>query len=167
MSSGIPSFPAAPGDDDELTTQLAALVSAIHGTWGAQRERRRMRAFGFIPANEEGVLKRDWHGLRVRVDPDLLRVIAPGEGELTHRTSDGTMLLDGQPYRPGRLGLRIAEGLVDLIRSYERWIEAREGREGRLSRSAPSDRRPFNALAETRRVQRLLGQATRGRARGR
>ena len=34
-----------------------------------------MRAFGFIPASEAGVLKRDWKGLKVRVSTDHLRVV--------------------------------------------------------------------------------------------
>ena len=125
-----------------------------------------MRAFGFIPANEEGVLKRDWHDLRVRVSPDLLRAILPGQGEISHAAADGALLMDGEPFRSTPRAVRIADSFVELVRSYERWIEAREGREGRLSRGSGPDRRHFNALAETRRVQRLLGQHMRTRPRG-
>ena len=124
-----------------------------------------MRAFGFIPANEEGVLKRDWHDLRVRVSPELLRAIMPGQGELSHATATGALLMDGAPFQSTPRAVRLADSLVELIRSYERWIEAREGREGRLSRGVSPDRRQFNALAETRRVQRLLGQRMRTRPR--
>ena len=53
-----------------------------------------------------------------------------------------------------------AEGL-SFENDYERWVEVREGRASRLRRteSATSDRRPLNAIAETRRLQRLLGSA--------
>ena len=50
---------------------------------------------------------------------------------------------------------------MSLINDYERWIEVREGRASRLRRTecVTSDRRPLNAIAETRRLQRLLGSA--------
>jgi hypothetical protein len=163
MSSGLPTFPAEGPGDDSLPAQLGTLVTGIHMTWGQARERRRMRAFGFIPANEVGVLKRDWHGQRIRVSAELLRVIAPGQGELTHRADDGVLRMDGRPFAPTPAALAVADTFVELVRSYERWVEAREGREGRLSRGTGPDRRHFNALAETRRVQRLLGQHMRQR----
>ena len=165
MNTGLPSFPATPPGADPLIAQLTVLISGIHATWGSPRERRRMRAFGFIPANETGVLKRDWHDLRVRVSPELLRATLPGQGELSHHLG-GILLIDGEPFQSTPRAVRIADSFVELIRSYERWIEAREGREGRLSRGASPDRRQFNALAETRRVQRLLGQHQRSRPRG-
>jgi len=59
-----------------------------------------------------------------------------------------------------------ADAINGLIQGYERWVEAREGREERLRRGhwSAADRRQVNALAETRRLQRLLtGKAARAR----
>ncbi|HTI32654.1 MAG TPA: hypothetical protein VL422_03190, partial [Miltoncostaea sp.] len=71
---------------------------------------------------------------------------------------------DGEPFTGDLVGVSIIEGLLDLIAAYERWVEAREGRDERITRArpGPQDRRPINALAETRRLQRLL-HSPRGR----
>ncbi len=125
-----------------------------------------MRAFGFRPAVEPGVLKREWHGLAVRVSLSGIRAARPGGGELAWIADSSTLLLDGEPYPGGGAGLALVENLLGLIAAYERWVEAREGREERIQRgrTGPPDRRPLNALAETRRLQRLL-QTPRGRTR--
>jgi hypothetical protein len=124
-------------------------------------ERRRMRAYGFRPAVEEGILKRDWHGLGVRVGADDLRSRHPRLGELAYHPADEDLLFNGAPFDGSEAALEIADLLVSLINDYERWIEVREGRASRLRRTenATSDRRPLNAIAETRRLQRLLGSA--------
>lgn len=128
-----------------------------------------MRAFGFAPAQEEGVLKREWKGLQVRVDAERLRVIRPAGGEIMHLASTNEATLDGGAVSPTPIAVEIIRGLVDLIRSYERWVEVREGRDGRLGRGpwVGPDRRPYNALAETRRLQRLLAQSSRATRGGR
>ena len=63
--------------------------------------------------------------------------------------------------------IALAGAINGLIQGYERWVEAREGREERLRRGhwSSADRRQVNALAETRRLQRLIagGRATRAR----
>lgn len=126
-----------------------------------------MRAFGFRPAVEAGVLKREWHGLAVRVSARGLRAARPGLGELAWVAPEGVILLDGRPYAGGPEGLPLVESLLGLIAAYERWIEAREGREGRMERAREAfpDRRPMNALAETRRLQRLVHTPSRRRRR--
>jgi len=48
--------------------------------------------------------------------------------------ADRSLLLDGQPFAGGPEGLGLVEGMLDLIGAYERWIEAREGREERIQR---------------------------------
>ena len=100
-----------------------------------------MRAFGFRPAVEPGVLKREWHGLAVRVSAGGMRAARPGEGELAWIAEGRTLLLDGEPYPGGGAGIALVENLLDLIAAYERWVEAREGREGRIQRgrSGPPD----------------------------
>jgi hypothetical protein len=165
--SSLPSYengaPDGPVDD-----RLRALLEATHRLWTSPGERRRMRAFGFRPAVEHGVLKREWHGLAVRVSDAGIRAARPGRGELAWVAADRALLLDGEPYAGGRSGVGVVQELLDLIGAYERWVEAREGREGRIQRSAEAfpDRRPLNALAETRRLQRLL-HTPRARGRGR
>jgi hypothetical protein len=146
--------------------RLRALLEATHLQWTSPEERRRMRAFGFRPAVEGGVLKRDWHGLAVRVSAAGIRAARPGLGELAWVAADRAVLLNGRPYAGGQAGVDLVQDLLALISSYERWIEAREGREGRIQRGREAfpDRRPVNALAETRRLQRLLHTP---RARGR
>lgn len=166
--AAAPSLPAyADGTpDDGLDTRLRGLLEATHRQWNSPDERRRMRAFGFRPAVEPGVLKREWHGLAVRVSGGGVRAARPGSGELAWIGDTRTLLLDGEPYPGGGAGIDLIESLLDLISGYERWVEAREGREGRMQRgrSAATDRRPVNALAETRRLQRLLQTPRRRRA---
>jgi hypothetical protein len=141
-----------------MAERLPGLLDAAHRQWSSADERRRMRAFGFRPAVEPGVLKRDWHGLAVRVSGTGVRAAMPGTAELAWSASDQSVLLDGEPYADTPKGIALVETLLDLIGSYERWVEAREGREGRIERgrAAFPDRRPVNALAETRRLQRLI-----------
>lgn len=145
-------------DRESMAARLPGLLEATHAQWSAFDERRRMRAFGFRPAVEPGVLKREWHGLTVRVSGAGLRAALPGAAELVWTAADQSILLDGDPYRDTEKGLALVESLLDMIGAYERWIEAREGREERIQRgrSAFPDRRPLNALAETRRLQRLI-----------
>lgn len=120
--------------------------------------------FGFRPAVEDGVLKREWHGLEVRVKAGRLSVIDETGRTLTYASDEGLVALNGEPFRPTTEGLAIVEPLVGLVESYERWVEAREGRDERLrrARSVSRDTRPMNALAETRRLRRIFTQ-TRGR----
>ncbi len=162
-----PPLPAYTGDvpDDGLDGRLRTLLEATHRQWGSPDERRRMRAFGFRPAVEPGVLKREWHGLAVRVSGGGIRAARPGSGELAWLSEPRTLLLDGDPYLGGGAGIDLIESLLDLISAYERWVEAREGREGRMLRSHTdsSRRRPVNTLAETRRLQRLLQPPRRPR----
>lgn len=141
----------------EITERLVPLLDATHQVWSAPQERRRLRAFGFRPAVENGVLKREWHGTQVRVGPDALRVVADGGGQLAWSPDTGLTLDDG-PFLPTAEGIALADAINGLIQGYERWIEAREGREERLRRGhwSAADRRQVNALAETRRLQRLL-----------
>lgn len=120
-----------------------------------------MRAYGFRPAVEDGVLKRDWHGLSVRVGAEDLRARHSRLGGLVYLAADEELLFQDAPFDGSEAALEIADLLVSLINDYERWIEVREGRASRLRRTegATSDRRPLNAIAETRRLQRLLGSA--------
>ncbi len=144
------------------------LLDSTHQVWSTAQERRRLRAFGFRPAVENGVLKREWHNTQVRVGPDALRVVAEdGSGELAWDPREGLTLDDG-PFRASAAGIALADAVNSLIQGYERWVEAREGREERLRRGhwSAADRRQVNALAETRRLQRLLtGRAVRARRR--
>jgi hypothetical protein len=155
----LPSYANGPPLDG-MDERLRALFEAAHRQWISPLERRRMRAFGFRPAVETGVLKREWRGLAVRVGEEDIRASRPGEGELVWRAEGRTLELDGVTYEDGKGGVGLVEGLLDLIAAYERWVEAREGREERIMRArpGPADRRPVNALAETRRLQRLLHQ---------
>lgn len=154
-------------DDDEFVDRLRSLLESAHTLWSAADERRRMRFFGFRPAVEPGVLKREWHGMGVRISASALRVARPGAGELVYRSADRTVLLDGAPFEVTAPGLELVRQLLDLIQAYERWVEAREGRQGRISRgqtASGADSRPLNPLAETRRLQRILQiQRPRGR----
>lgn len=165
--SALPAY-ANGGSDGPVDERLRGLLEATHRLWTSPDERRRMRAFGFRPAVEPGVLKREWRGLAVRVSAPGIRAARPGLGELAWIAADRALLLDGEPYAGGRPGVALVQELLDLISSYERWVEAREGREGRIQRTADAfpDRRPMNALAETRRLQRLL-HTPRARGRGR
>jgi Fe2+ transport system protein FeoA len=160
----LPAFasPAGPSEPGVLE-RLPDLLEAALRVWTDPGERRRLRAFGFTPAHEPGVLKREWHGAQVRVADGRIVVRARGWGALEFRADERRLRHDGAPARPTEQTLGLAEVLVGLIQSYERWVEAREGREGRLRRghwSGP-DPRPVNALAETRRIQRMLQTAWR------
>ena len=154
-----------PGEHDAqaLVERLTRLLSGAVDVWGSPAERRRMRVFGFRPAVEDGVLKREWHDLAVRVYPDRLVVGQPDGSTLTYAADDGVVRLDGEPFTPTPAGLAIAEALVGLIEGYERWVESREGRAERLrrARSTGPDLRPVNALAETRRIRRILTETRR------
>jgi hypothetical protein len=123
-----------------------------------------MRAFGFRPAVEQGVLKREWQEMRVRVSIVELRAAVDGIGELRYRAADRGLTVDGRPFSATGPGLAIAERLLELIQEYERWVEAREGRAERIrrGRTIARDPRPVNALAETRRLRQVLNQARRG-----
>ena len=126
-----------------------------------------MRAFGFRPAVEPGILKREWHGMSVRISATTFRVARPGAGELVYRAGDRAVLLNGESFEITESSLDLVRQLLDLVQNYERWVEVREGRQGRIDRLAnvqAIDRRPVNALAETRRLQRML-QIPRSRAR--
>ena len=153
----LPSIPNG-ADADGIDERLKALLDATHRQWTSPMERRRMRAFGFRPAVEPGVLKREWRGLAVRVGEAGISAARPGEGGLAFRADKRSLEQDGQPFTGDPVGVSIVEGLLDLIAAYERWVEAREGRDERIRRArpGPQDRRPINALAETRRLQRLL-----------
>jgi hypothetical protein len=157
MSSTLPSY-AGGAPDSGMEVRLRGLLETTHRLWTSPAERRRMRAFGFRPAVEPEVLKREWHGLAVRVSKAGIRAAQPGAGELAWIAPEGTLLLDGEPYAGEPEGLPLVESLLALIAAYERWVEAREGREERIERGRSTfpDRRPMNALAETRRLQRLL-----------
>lgn len=125
-----------------------------------------MRAFGFRPAVEPGVLKREWHNLRVRVSESTLRVAQPGLGELFYEADGRRLLLDGEPFESTPNSRRLVREVLGLIEDYERWVEAREGRDERIARTARGTagqgrRTPYNPLAEARRVQRLLIPRTR------
>ncbi len=160
---------SGPADGDRtaaITERLVPLLDSTHQVWSTAQERRRLRAFGFRPAVESGVLKREWHGAQVRVGPEALRVVASdGSGELAWDPQRGLTLNDG-PFTATPSGIELADAINGLIQGYERWVEAREGREERLRRGhwSAADRRQVNALAETRRLQRLLtGKAARAR----
>jgi hypothetical protein len=174
VSSSLPSY-AESTSGEPIVQRLAELLAAAHRIWSSPDERRRMRAFGFRPAVEAGVLKRDWRGLQVRVSGIGIRVTRPGGGELTYVATEGPpiLTLDGRPMTEASNGTPAAAaliaGVLDLVGAYERWVEAREGRQermGRAARQTSADRRPLNALAETRRLQRILQTAT-PRRRGR
>ncbi|MFN8121772.1 MAG: hypothetical protein U0237_05020 [Thermoleophilia bacterium] len=144
MTDPLPHLPADGSDD--FPAQLAVLLETAHTLWGQPDERRRMRYFGFRPAVEQGVLKREWHGMQVRVSSNTLRAALPGAGELVYRGGDRTVLLDGGPFAPTEGGLELVRQLMDLIQSYERWVESREGREERIARGRPD--RPRRAPPE-------------------
>lgn len=157
MPVRLPSLSDEP-PGEAVDERLRRLLEVAHRTWTADDERRRIRAFGFRPAVEEGVLKREWRDMQVRLSEEGVRAIRRDGVEIAYRASDGRLTLDGEPLATTRDNRPAIEGLLDLIASYERWVEAREGREGRMSRAraATPDRRPVNALAETRRLQRIL-----------
>ena len=148
-----------PGDPDSFVARLEGLLETTHALWSAPDERRRLRAYGFRPAVEAGVLKREWHGMGVRISGTTFRVADPEAGELVYRAGDRAVLLNGEPFTVTEASLGLVRQLLDLVQNYERWVEVREGRQGRIDRLATvqtSDRRQINALAETRRLQRML-----------
>jgi hypothetical protein len=161
MTPKLPAFPTSGPPDPPappIVGDLVPLLEATLGRWISPDERRRMRVFGFRPAVEPGVLKRDWHGLEVRVAEGVLIARRGGDGEIAFRSASRTLEYDGAPFAARKKPLALVQELLGLIQAYERWVEAREGREGRLSRghwSGP-DPRPVNALAETRRLQAVL-----------
>lgn len=171
MGEPLPHLPAqgrpTPGDELEaaLVDRLTRLLEGAVGVWGSPAERRRMRLFGFRPAVEDGVLKREWHGLAIRVKEGRLSVDDEAGRTLTYSSEDGIVRLDGEPFESAADGLALVEPLVSLVENYERWVEAREGRDERLkrARAVSRDTRPMNALAETRRLRRIFTQ-TRGRS---
>ena len=125
-----------------------------------------------LEAGDTTTLEEAAERILVRVGPPMSRLGDPDK-EVWFQPllgKNSLLLLDGEPYSGGRPGLDLVQELLDLIGAYERWVEAREGREERIQRSAEAfpDRRPVNALAETRRLQRLLHTPRlRGRGRGR
>jgi hypothetical protein len=158
MPASLPPVAVDP-DGGDLLEPLQHLLDTAHTLWSNADERRRMRYFGFRPAVEIGVLKREWHGMSVRISAGALRVAHPGFGELVFHADDRAVLLDGVALKPGDAGRDIVRQLLDLIQSYERWVEAREGRQERINRGHTADAsrsRPLNPLAETRRLQRRL-----------
>lgn len=155
MTQALPPLPAG-NDDDAVVEELTRILSSAHLVWSTADERRRMRYFGFRPAVEPGVLKREWHGVAVRVGPDALRAAWPGTGELHLCVPERSLLLDGRPFVPTPDGMSLAQHVLDLIQAYERWVEAREGKDERLSRGRVDGGRHVNPLAETRRFQRAL-----------
>jgi hypothetical protein len=56
--SSLPSY-ADGGSAAPVDGRLRGLLEATHLLWTSPEERRRMRAFGFRPAVEPGVLKRE------------------------------------------------------------------------------------------------------------
>lgn len=164
MAEPLPSPTADNTHLTDWTAQIVPITRVAHDVWMQPGERRRMRAYGFRPsAHEEGVLKREWHGTDVRVGPDGVRATHARLGELRYDAPTGQLLFNSVPFDDSEAALEAADHLVSLINDYERWIEVREGRDSRLRRtksaSLPSDPRPVNAIAETRRLQRLLGTA--------
>lgn len=162
MANRLPSPTDEPGSDPTWTEQIVPITRVAYDVWRQPGERRRMRAYGFRPsAQKEGVLKRDWHQITVRVGPNRIRATHRDLGELIFRNEDSALLFNGKPFDDSPAALETANLLVSLINDYERWIEVREGRASRLrrTRSVTSDPRPINAIAETRRLQRLLGTA--------
>ncbi|MDH3724162.1 MAG: hypothetical protein OER93_00225 [Thermoleophilia bacterium] len=152
-------------DDTALTSRIARVIATAHAQWSAPAERRRLRAFGFRPAVEAEVLKREWRGAQIRTS--ITGIVAVGDGaKLHYRAADGSLTVNEAPFLPAE-HRDIANTLLDLIREYERWVEAREGREERIRRGVniSRDRRQVNALAETRRLQRVLDQLTPARGR--
>lgn len=160
--------PGVEASSDPFIARLVPLLDSTHQVWSSPQERRRLRAFGFRPAVEDGVLKREWQGTQVRVGPDALRVVAADGGTLGWSPESG-LTLDGGPFTASDRGIALAGAAAALIHGYERWVEAREGREERLGRGhwSSADRRQVNALAETRRLQRLIAGRRAARARRR
>ncbi len=144
------------------TAQIIPIARVAYDIWVQPAERRRLRAYGFRPAaHENGVLKRDWHGVEVRVGAEGILAHHPRLGDLRYDPGTDALLFNQRPFDDTPTALEAADLLVSLINDYERWVEVREGRAIRLRRtkSISSDPRPINAIAETRRLQRMLGTA--------
>lgn len=141
------------------------MVESAHLVWSQPEERRRMRFFGFRPAVEPGVLKREWHQLAVRLSPEALRARHPDLGDVAYLARERALLVNDAPLQPDAESMELVRQLLDLIQSYERWVEAREGRAGRINRGQDLDssRSSVNPLAETRRLQRTMQTRRRGR----
>lgn len=165
----LPAFDGISGDP-EIGQRLARLLETAHRIWSSPDERRRMRAFGWRPAVEEGVLKREWHGMNVRVSDEELRAEIPDRATVGWDAVRHAIVVDGEEGLPPTPPvLEVVSALVGLIGAYERWVEAREGRRERIDRAktdGAADRRTVNALAETRRLQRMLHTSGRSRTRG-
>ena len=161
VSDGLPSPTDPETPEGGWHNELLPIVRMAHSLWLQPAERRRMRSYGFRPAVEDGVLKREWHQLSVRVGAAGIRARHATLGEIAYRADEDELLFNGTPFDGSEAALQTAEMVVSLINDYERWIEVREGRASRLRRteSISSDRRPLNAIAETRRLQRMLGSA--------
>jgi hypothetical protein len=148
-----------PGDPESFLPRIEVLLETTHALWSAPEERRRMRAFGFRPAVEQGVLKREWHGVSIRISTAVFRVTQPDVGEIVYRAGDRAVLLNDEPLAVTDASLNLVRTLLDLVEGYERWVEVREGRQARidrLSQVSSYDRPAVNVLAETRRLQRML-----------
>lgn len=164
MSSTFPTPMSGPDELIDWTAQILPIARVAYDVWMQPGERRRMRAYGFRPsAHEEGTLKRDWHGTSIRVGTNGILATHARIGELRYDPGLGALLFNQKPFDDSAAALEAADNLVSLINDYERWVEMREGRASRLRRtktaSLPSDPRPVNAIAETRRLQRMLGTA--------
>ena len=161
VRDGLPSPTGPETPEGGWNQELVPIVRMAHMLWLQPAERRRMRAYGFRPAVEDGVLKREWHQMAVRVSAHEIRARHAAHGQLAYVAEDDELVFNRAPFDGSDAALKIAELVVSLINDYERWIEVREGRASRLRRteSIPSDRRPLNAIAETRRLQRMLGSA--------
>ncbi len=162
MSQSLPTPEDDTPPDEILAARLRNLFAATHAQWSVLAERRRMRAFGFRPAVEPGVLKREWESAEVRVSATHLRIHDGESLRLTFSAADQTLETNDAPFVATGPALALAETLMRLIHEYERWVEAREGRRQRIERAPSGKRRPFNALAEVRQLQRAL-QASRRR----
>lgn len=161
VSDGLPSPTAPEPSDGGWTDRLTPIIRMAHDVWMQPPERRRLRAYGFRPAVEDGVLKREWHALAVRISAEAIVTRHHQLGELTFSAADEVLRFNGVPFDDSPGALEMADMLVSLINDYERWVEVREGRQSRLRRTqaVSTDRRPVNAIAETRRLQRMLGTA--------
>lgn len=163
MSQSLPTPGDGTAPDELLAARLRNLIESAHGQWSALAERRRMRAFGFRPAVEPGVLKREWESAEVRVSATHLRIREGDSDALVFTAADRSLMVGEAPFAGEGHGLALAETLMRLIHEYERWIEAREGRRRRIERGASGTRRPLNTLAEVRQLQRALQSSRRPR----
>lgn len=170
QAMALPALSPQQPPDPDVDERLPGLLETAQRVWSSSDERRRMRAFGWRPAVEEGVLKREWHGLNVRVSRRELLAERPGAASISWRAAEHRLACEPDvPIGQSPELREVLTTLLGLIGAYERWVEAREGRRERVARAkagAPSDRRTVNALAETRRLQRLLQTPSKRRSRG-